>query len=115
MASSKKFLVRIGVETGQQEQVELLVFIDKNNNIFTWSTSDLVGVSRDIIEHRLHVNPSAKPKKWNLRKMPEENIEATKAEVQRLLDTGFIREVAYPLWLANVVIVKKKMASGACA
>jgi hypothetical protein len=47
--------------------------------------------------------------------MPEEKIEATKAEVQRLLDTGFIREVAYPLWLANVVIVKKKMASGACA
>jgi hypothetical protein len=35
-------------------------------------------------------------------------VEAAKAEVQRLLDTGFIREVTYPEWLANVVMVKKK-------
>jgi hypothetical protein len=53
----------ISAETGQQEQAELLAFLDKNSEVFAWSTSDLVGVSRDIIEHRLHVNPSAKPKK----------------------------------------------------
>jgi hypothetical protein len=35
-------------------------------------------------------------------------VEAAKAEVQRLLDTRFIREVTYPEWLANVVMVKKK-------
>jgi hypothetical protein len=40
--------------------------------------------------------------------MSEEKIEAAKAEVQRLLDAGFIREVAYPQWLANVVMVRKK-------
>jgi hypothetical protein len=27
---------------------------------------------------------------------------------RRLLDAGFIREVTYPKWLANVVMVKKK-------
>jgi hypothetical protein len=31
-----------------------------------------------------------------------------KAEVERLLDAGFIREVAYPQWLANVVMARKK-------
>jgi hypothetical protein len=36
-----------------------------------------------------------KPKKQKLRKMSEEKIEAVKAEVQRLLDAGFIREVVY--------------------
>jgi hypothetical protein len=40
--------------------------------------------------------------------MSEEKIEATKAEVQRILDVGFMREVTYPQWLANVVIVCKK-------
>jgi hypothetical protein len=65
-------------------------------------------VSRDVIEHRLQVNPSAKPKKQKLRKMFEEKVEAAKAEVQRLLDAGFIREVTYPQWLANVVMVRKK-------
>ena len=31
-----------------------------------------------------------------------------KQEVKRLLSTGFIREVEYSKWLANVVVVPKK-------
>jgi hypothetical protein len=73
-----------------------LAFLDKNNDVSAWSTSDLVGVSRDIIEHRLQVNSNAKPRKQKLQKMSEEKVEAMKAEVQRLLDADFIREVTYP-------------------
>jgi hypothetical protein len=40
--------------------------------------------------------------------MSDEKVVAAKAEVQRLLDAGFIREVQYPSWLTNVVMVKKK-------
>jgi hypothetical protein len=40
--------------------------------------------------------------------MSEEKIEVAKAKVQRLLDTGFIREVRYRQWLANIVMVHKK-------
>jgi hypothetical protein len=49
-----------------------------------------------------------KPKKQKPRKMSDENVATAKPEVQRLLDARFIREVQYPSWLANVVIVKKK-------
>jgi hypothetical protein len=55
-----------------------------------------VGVRRDVIEHRLQVSPSARPKKQKLHKMIEEKVKAAKAEVQRLLDAGFIREVKSP-------------------
>jgi hypothetical protein len=68
----------------------------------------LVGVSREVIKHKLQVSPHAKPKKQKLHKMSEKKVEATKAEVQRLLDAGFIKEVIYPQWLANVVMVHKK-------
>jgi hypothetical protein len=81
---------------------------DKNSDIFVWSTSNLVGVSRDIIEHRLQVNPNVKPRKQKLQMMSEEKVEAVKVEVHRLLDAGFIREVTYPQWLANIVTVQKK-------
>jgi hypothetical protein len=37
--------------------------------------------------------------------MFEEKVEAEKVEVQILLDVGFIREVNYPQWLINVVMV----------
>jgi hypothetical protein len=67
-----------------------------------------VGVNRDVIEHRSHVSPNAKPKKQKLHQMVEEKMQAAKANVKRLLNTGFIREVTYPEWLFNVVMVKKK-------
>jgi hypothetical protein len=64
-----------------------------------------VGVSRDIIEHMLQVNPNVKPRKQKLQKMSEEKVKVAKVEVQRLLDIGFIREVTYPRWLTNVMMV----------
>jgi hypothetical protein len=66
------------------------------------------GVSRDIIKHKLEVNLSGKPKKLKLRKMSDEKVAVVKADVQRLLDAGFICEVQYPSWLANIIMVKKK-------
>jgi hypothetical protein len=49
-----------------------------------------------------------RPKKQRLRKMSDEKIEAAKAEVHRLLEANFIELVAYPTWLANIVMVQKK-------
>jgi len=40
--------------------------------------------------------------------MSEERQKVAQAEVQKLLDAGVIREVQYPEWLANVVMVSKK-------
>jgi hypothetical protein len=36
----------ISGEASQHEQAELLAFLDKNSDVFAWSTSDLVGVRR---------------------------------------------------------------------
>jgi hypothetical protein len=88
--------VCIGTEASQEEQTKLLSFLDKNNDVFAWSALNLVGVSRDVIKHRLQVSPSARPKKQKLWKMAEEKVKAMKAKVQRLLDAVFIREVKYP-------------------
>jgi hypothetical protein len=40
--------------------------------------------------------------------MSEEKVKAVEAEVQRLQDAKVIREVKYPVWLANTILVKKK-------
>jgi hypothetical protein len=106
--------VCIGTEANHQDQAELLSFLDKNSDMFAWSSSDLVGVNIDVIEHRLQFSPNTKPKQQKLHKMVEEKVQAAKAEVQRFLDPGFIREVTYLEWLSNVVMVKKKMESGGC-
>ena len=87
---------------------KLLDFLNKNKDVFAWSASDLRGVSRDIVEHRLDIRSGVKPKKKKPRKMSDEKVAAVKAEVQRLLDAKVIREVKYPTWLANTEPVKKK-------
>jgi hypothetical protein len=88
--------IMISQDLTTKEETKLLSFLDKNSDIFAWKTSDLTGVSRSIIEHKLHVNPSAKPRKQKLRKMSNEKNAAAKSAVQRLLDASFIREVQHP-------------------
>jgi hypothetical protein len=82
----------------KEEQTELIETLAKNKDIFTWSASDLKGVSKDIIQHSLEINLKMKPRKQRQRKMLEDRILAAKAEVQRLLDANVIREVKYSDW-----------------
>ncbi|MCH87971.1 hypothetical protein A2U01_0008852, partial [Trifolium medium] len=51
--------------------------------------------------------PNAKPISQRKRKLGEERKIAVEEEVAKLKDAGFIEEVKYPSWLANVVMVKK--------
>jgi hypothetical protein len=82
--------------------------LNKNKDVFTWSAKDLQGVNRDIIEHARETDEKIASKKQKLRKMSEEKVKVVEAEVQRLQDTKVIREVKYPIWLANTVPMKKK-------
>jgi hypothetical protein len=60
-----------------------------------------------MIVHRLMVDPSHRPVKQRRRSFAPEWNQAVAEEMQKLLQAGFIREVDYPEWLANVVLVKK--------
>jgi hypothetical protein len=100
--------VIIGAQLPLEEEMELMKTLVKNKDIFTWSAADLKGVSRDIIQHILDIDPKIRPKKQKPRKMSEERKLAAQAEVQRLLDANIIREVKYLEWMANVVLVLKK-------
>ena len=65
------------------------------------------GVPRELAEHRLRVDSSAKPVKEHLRRSAVQK-QAIGEEVSRLLAAEFIREVYHSEWLANVVLVPKK-------
>jgi hypothetical protein len=100
--------VTIGAHLSPEEEIELIQFLNKNKDVFAWLAKDLQGVDRDIIEHTLETNEKIMLKKQKLRKMFKEKVKAVEAEVQRLQDAKVIREILYPVWLANTVPVKKK-------
>jgi hypothetical protein len=100
--------VMLGDHLSPKEEKELTQFLNKNKDVFAWSAKDLQGVDRDIIEHALDTDEKITPKKQKLRKMSEEKVKAVEAEVQRFQDAKVIREVMYPVCLANTVPVRKK-------
>src|SRR4051812_39812409 len=68
----------------------------------------MLGVPRELVEHKLHVDPKARPIKQTLRPMHEERRRASAIEVKRILDAGFIVPIKCPKWLSNPVLVQKK-------
>jgi hypothetical protein len=99
--------VLLGSQLSGEQEKTLLRFLFNNKDVFAWTANDLCGVNRDVIEHSLNVDPSFRPRKQRLQKMSEDKAEGARNEVKRLLSAGVIREVTYPEWLANTVMVKK--------
>ena len=65
------------------------------------------GVSPRVIEHKLNVDPEKKPIQKRRQVFTPKRNQTITDEVNKLLSAGFIREVYYPEWLANVVLEKK--------
>jgi hypothetical protein len=68
----------------------------------------MLGVPRSLIEHSLNVSKTARPNKQKLRRFARDKKEDMRIEIAWLLAAGFIKEVYYPNWLANLVLVRKK-------
>ena len=72
------------------------------------------GISTKIIQHKLNVDLEKKPVQQKRRVFALEQNQAITDEVNKLLAADFIREVYYPNWLVNAVLVKKANGKG-CA
>jgi hypothetical protein len=88
--------------------VVLVDFLRANTDIFAWSPSDMPGILREVAEHSLDILPHSRAVQQRLRRFDEERRRAIGAELRKLLEAGFIKEVFHPTWLANPVLVKKK-------
>ena len=104
--AEKYFQVR--VQLPPQEKEELLVFFRKNVNVFAWSAYETLGVDLNFICHQLNVNPTVVPKKQPPQRFSKKHAEPVKEEVSKIKRVGAIKEVFYPKWLANTIVVKKK-------
>ena len=65
------------------------------------------GIDRGVIEHRLNVDLKKKPIQQKLWVFAPKRNKDIMEEVDKLLAVGFIWEIYYLKWLANVVVVKK--------
>ena len=100
-------LAYIGSKLAEDLKGLLTQFLKHNKDVFAWKQADMGGIDPTVITHRLNASPSFKPVKQKRRSFASERQKAINEEVGKLLQAGAIREVEYPEWLANVVLVKK--------
>ena len=105
-------LAYIGSKLAEDLKSLLTHFLRQNKDVFAWKQADMGGIDPTVITHRLNVSPSFKLIKQKRRSFAPERQKTINEEVGKLLQAGAIREVEYPEWLANVVLVKKQTASG---
>ena len=100
-------LAYIGYKLVEDFKDLLIHFLKQNVEVFAWKQEDMGGIDPKVITHKLNVAPSFKPVKQKRRNFAPKRQKAINEEVSKLLQARAIREVDYPDWLANVVLVKK--------
>ena len=98
----------IGVRLEPELREKLINFLAQQQDCFAWSHADMTGINPEVVVYRLQIDPSYSPVKQKRTKFTPERNHVINEEIQKLIDIGSVREVQYPDWLANVVVVKKK-------
>nr|GEY56546.1 reverse transcriptase domain-containing protein [Tanacetum cinerariifolium] len=81
--------------------------IRRNLDIFAWKPTDMTGVPRHIVEHRLNIHEGCLLVRQKKRGQAHERNKVIYEEVEKLVNTGILKEVHYHIWLSNPVMVKK--------
>jgi hypothetical protein len=66
------------------------------------------GLSRELVEHQLHIKTGFRPYKQPARRFNPIIHNRVKEQVERLLYAGFIRPCRYTEWVSNIVSMEKK-------
>ena len=100
-------VTKVGAGLDLDLKGKIVKFLKQNLDIFAWTHEDMPGIDNKVIEHKFNVDPTKKPVQQKRRVFAPESSKVVVEEVEKLLTAEFIREVYYPEWLANIVMVKK--------
>lgn len=92
----------------KNEQTHLEGMLRQNTDIFAWTYSDMLGINPSVAAHKLNILHNVQLVWQKVRRIHLDCQKVIQMEVDKLLAVGFIWEVTYLDWLANVVVVPKK-------
>ncbi|XP_071913979.1 uncharacterized protein [Coffea arabica] len=100
--------VKVGTCLDELTRSSLESLLEEYAEIFASSADDISGIPTELAAHRLHVDPNVQLVKQKKRNFAPERKKVVKSEVSKLLEAKIVKEVYYPTWLANPVLVKKE-------
>ena len=98
----------LGSSMSSTKRIEVMEFLASNIEVFAWMPYDMPPIDPSFICHQLNAHPTTRPIIQRPRRSALHHAEIVTEEVENLLETGAIREVHYPRWISNKVVVPKK-------
>jgi hypothetical protein len=87
---------------------EMIGLLKEYSDCFAWNYTEMPGLSREIVEHRLPIKSGFRPFKQKARTFRPDLLPRIKDEIYRLLEANFIKPCRYAEWISNIVPVEKK-------
>jgi len=83
-------------------------FLKEYKDCFAWNYTEMPGLDRSIVEHRLPIKSGFRPHQQPASRCNPNILPDIKAEITKLIEAKFIRQCRYAEWIFNVVPVYKK-------
>jgi hypothetical protein len=89
-------------------QEPMITLLKEYADCFAWDYTEMPGLDRSIVEHRLPLKSGFCPFQQRACQMKADVLIEVKKEVEKMLEAGFIRACRYVEWISSVVPVQKK-------
>jgi hypothetical protein len=83
----------------------MIALLKEYSDFFAWDYTEMPGLDRSIIEHRLPLKKGFHPFQQRARQMRTKVLEEVKKEIEKMLEVGFIRPCRYVEWISTIVPV----------
>jgi hypothetical protein len=103
--------INLGANYTPDEVVSYTTLFKEFHDIFTWSYEEMLGIDPSIVVHKIKTYPDAKPVQKKLRPVHPKKVATIKAEVEKILKSGFIYPIPLTEWVTNLVLVAKKQGT----
>nr|AAX95392.1 Reverse transcriptase (RNA-dependent DNA polymerase), putative [Oryza sativa Japonica Group] len=89
-------------------KVKIIELLKEYVDCFAWEYHEMLGLSRELVKHRLSIKPGFRPYKQPPCRFNPLLYDRVKEEIDRLLKAGFIRPCRYAEWVSSIIPVEKK-------
>ena len=104
----KIYPVIISANLSEQEEEKLLKTLKKHRAAIGYTLDDLKGISPTLCQHKINMEPDAKPAVNHQRRLNPKMKEVVRMEILKLLEAGIIYPIDDSRWASPVHCVPKK-------
>ena len=90
------------------EEERLLKVLSKHRAAIGYTLNDLKGISTTLYQHKINMEPDAKPVANHQRRLNPKMKEVARTEILKLLEAGIIYPIADSRWVSPIHCVPKK-------